>query len=257
VAHLTDATGRPVRQGRTEWNGRTVAAWAELAGATHLEVHDALPSTNDRAHALAADGAAAGTVVLARTQTAGRGRHGRTWASAPDAGVWCSVLERPTDPAAIGVLALRVGLALADALAPLASPAPLRLKWPNDLFAGDAKLAGVLIEGRWQDTTPLWVVIGVGVNLVVPQDVPAAGLGATCAPVAFPAIVRAVRAAAACRGCLSAHEQAAWAMRDLAAGRALVEPGAGIASGIAADGALQVRQAHGIATFHSGSLVFA
>lgn len=239
------------------WRGRSADAWAAAMGAAQVEIHDELPSTNDRAHALAADGAPAGTVVLARRQTAGRGQHGRSWASAADAGIWCSVVERPHDPSAMTVLALRVGLHMADALDALAAPTPLYVKWPNDLFAGERKLAGVLIEGRWQDTKPLYAVVGVGVNLEPPADVPAAALGATHAEAAFEAVVRAVRAAAACTGLLSEAECRAWQARDLAAGREIVSPGAGIAAGIAADGALQVRQGSALTTFHAGSLVFA
>lgn len=239
------------------WHGLSAAAWAAATGATQIEMHDVLSSTNDRAHALAADGAPAGTVVLARRQTAGRGQHGRSWTSAADAGIWCSVVERPVDPSAMTVLALRVGLQMADALDALAAPTPLYVKWPNDLYAGDRKLAGVLIEGRWQDAKPLYAVVGVGVNLEPPADVPAAALGARHAQAAFTAVVRAVRAAAASTGLLSEAERRAWDQRDLAAGRAIVSPGAGIASGIAADGALQVRQGPALTTFHSGSLVFA
>lgn len=243
--------------GAVRWHGLTAEAWAERLGVPVVEVHPVLDSTNDRAHAIAEAGAPAGTVVLADAQRAGRGRPGKSWASAPGAGVWCSVVERPQDLAAVQVLALRVGLALAEALAPLAAPQSLTLKWPNDLFADDHKLAGVLIEARWVEQRPSHVVIGVGVNLVAPVDPPAAALGAAHGAAALAAVVHAARSAAATRGGLTDDERAAWAARDRAVGRAIVAPGEGIVVGIAADGGLQVRTGAEIATFHAGSLVFA
>ncbi|MCU0622708.1 MAG: biotin--[acetyl-CoA-carboxylase] ligase [Gemmatimonadaceae bacterium] len=244
--------------GDAAWDGATGDAWAARLGVPRVEVHDALPSTNDRAHALAVAGAPAGTVVLAHAQHAGRGRQGRTWASAAGAGVWASVLERPRDAAAAGVLALRVGLALAAQLAPLAAPAPLTLKWPNDVFLGDGKLAGILIEARWQDGLLQHAVIGVGINLAPPADQPAAAaLGATRAGEAFTALVRAARSAAAATGPLDDGERAAWAARDRTIGRLIRAPGQGTVVGVAADGGLQVRGSDGLATFHAGSLVLA
>lgn len=241
-----------------QWHGRDGAAWAAELGVPLVEVHDAIDSTNDRAHGLAQLGAPAGTVVLADRQRAGRGQHGRRWASEPGGGIWCSVLERPTDASAVPVLALRVGLALAERLAPLAAPAPITLKWPNDVFLADGKLAGVLIEARWQDALPSSVVIGVGLNLRVPEgQTTAAALGTQHAVAALQAVVTGVRQAAAARGLLTAAERTAWGARDRAVGRAIVAPATGIVEGIAADGALQVRHGDGIATFHAGSLVFA
>lgn len=240
------------------WHGTDGEGWAAALGVPLVEVHPRLGSTNDRAHVLAAQGATAGTVVLAEAQDAGRGRHGRPWVSAPGAGVWASVVERPTDPAAVGVLALRVGMRLAERLAPLVAPQALTLKWPNDLFAGDGKLAGVLIEARWQDGVPSHVVIGVGINLTVPSDQPtAAALGGMHGPAALAALVAAVREAAAATGHLDDAECAAWAQRDRVRGRQIVAPGAGEVVGLAPDGGLQVRGAGGVATFHAGSLVLA
>jgi BirA family biotin operon repressor/biotin-[acetyl-CoA-carboxylase] ligase len=82
---------------------------------------DEIGSTLDAAHELAEQGAPAGTLVLAGAQTAGRGRMGRTWRSEPGAGLWLTIIERPTDASAIDVLSLRIGLALAPALEAFAS----------------------------------------------------------------------------------------------------------------------------------------
>jgi BirA family biotin operon repressor/biotin-[acetyl-CoA-carboxylase] ligase len=112
-------------------------------------------STNDRARALAADGAPHGTLVTAREQTAGRGRHGRTWVGPPGRALLMSLVLRELDP----LLPLRAGLAVAD----LAGDAA-RVKWPNDVWVDGRKVAGILAEARVQAG---WAVLGIGVNVAV------------------------------------------------------------------------------------------
>jgi BirA family biotin operon repressor/biotin-[acetyl-CoA-carboxylase] ligase len=131
-------------------------------------------STLDVAHRIAPD-AASGTLIVADEQTAGRGRHGRRWRSAAGAGLWLTLIERPTDARALDVLALRCGLYAAESLDALAGTG-VCLKWPNDLYAGGRKLAGILIETRWRGTAPDWVAIGFGVNVRQPEGDDAAGL---------------------------------------------------------------------------------
>jgi BirA family biotin operon repressor/biotin-[acetyl-CoA-carboxylase] ligase len=243
----------------TTYDGIDAAALATRWGVPSVEAHSAIGSTNDRAHALAAQGAPAGTVVLADRQDAGRGRNGRAWVSAAGQGIWISLLERPRDPEAIAVLSVRVGLAVAAAVAPFADDVP-QVKWPNDVLCGGRKLAGVLIEARWRDTLPEWVVLGVGCN-VRPPDLPppgAAGLRAgTTREAVLARLVPALRAAAAATGLLRDDERAAWEARDWGRGRRCLEPGPGIVEGIASDGALVVRQGDAVATFRTGSLVLA
>src|SRR5262245_11512084 len=106
--------------------------------------YDEVGSTLDVAHEMAADGAEAGTLIVAKAQTAGRGRMGRTWRSEPGAGIWLTLIERPADASALEVLSLRVGLAMAPVLDAF-TDAPIQLKWPNDLYLRDRKLAGILI----------------------------------------------------------------------------------------------------------------
>ena len=212
-------------------------------------------STLDVAHSLAAEGAASGTLVVAEHQTAGRGQHGRPWTSAPGAGVWLTLIER-ADEASLAVLALRLGLALAPALEPFAT-APVQLKWPNDLWVTDRKLAGVLVEARWRDGQPEWVAIGVGINLRPPAgEVGAIGLrSGTRRSDVLSAVVPALRAASAQRGPLTTEERAAWSARDYAAAREISEPAAGVVLGIDADGALLVETAEGVTRWRSGSIV--
>lgn len=120
-------------------------------------------STNDDAKRLAVGGAAAGTVVLAARQTAGRGRLGRGWES-PAGGVYASWVARP----AIAVhqappLALAAALGVARGLRGLGAD-PV-LKWPNDVLQGGGKLAGVLLEVSAEADGLEWAVVGVGVNV--------------------------------------------------------------------------------------------
>ena len=126
-----------------------------------IEVVAETGSTNADLLAQAAAGAAAGTVLAAEAQHAGKGRLGRTWTSAPGAGLTFSVLLRPAGvpAAALGWLPLLTGVAVAAAVREVTGVAA-RLKWPNDVLAGERKLAGILAESRGQA-----VVVGVGLNV--------------------------------------------------------------------------------------------
>jgi BirA family biotin operon repressor/biotin-[acetyl-CoA-carboxylase] ligase len=211
----------------------------------------------DVAHAMAEDGAPAGTLVLASSQAAGRGRGGKSWTSEPDAGLWCTLIERPRDARALEVLALRVGLHLAHALTPLVDGA-LQLKWPSDLYVGEGKLGGILIEVRWREAKPEWVAIGVGINRVVPAgypDVAHVREGIT-RDALLTVVAPALRTAAAADGVLTAHECDAWAARDLAVGRRVLSPAQGTVQGITPNGAVVIATETGTIACHSGSLIF-
>jgi len=128
-------------------------------------------STQTVAFALAADGAADRTVVVAQAQTAGRGRHGRLWLDEPGASLLTSIILRPRlEPARLPTLSLAAGVAVVEALERVTGLKP-RLKWPNDVLVDGRKLAGILLESRI-GPSPL-VVLGIGVNLaqrVFPAD---------------------------------------------------------------------------------------
>jgi BirA family biotin operon repressor/biotin-[acetyl-CoA-carboxylase] ligase len=129
-----------------------------------LEVHAVLPSTNERVLESAASGAARGLTVACELQTAGRGRRGRSFESAPGLGVWCSaLLDSPEDPAAAPRLSLICGLAVVDAIREETSAAA-RLKWPNDVRLGGRKVCGILVEARSAGGR-LHPVAGIGVNV--------------------------------------------------------------------------------------------
>ena len=130
-----------------------------------IEHHEAIGSTSDRLKAWAREGAPELAVVLADTQTAGRGRQGRTWAS-PPGNLCVSVLLAPAQRHA-ALMPLLGGVATCAALASLGASA--RLKWPNDVLAGEKKLAGVLAEASAGPRGVDWVALGIGAN-VDPQD---------------------------------------------------------------------------------------
>lgn len=133
-------------------------------------------STNSTLSRLARSGALEGTVVLAESQTAGRGRLGQAWFSPPGVNLYASTLFREPLPLEEAPLfSFIAGLALADAvLSAGASPA---IKWPNDVLVDGRKVAGALIECVARGGEVEYLVVGVGVNLNVDLDALAAALG--------------------------------------------------------------------------------
>lgn len=149
----------------------------EAAQQIDIQVVDQTGSTN--ADLLAALPALrAPTLLLARTQTAGRGRAGRSWLSAPGKSLTFSLAWKFSLPVhALVGLPLAVGVALAETLAMFNIEA--RLKWPNDVLYEGKKLAGILIESASAGHVPhdaSWAVIGIGINMAV-NDSMAAEIG--------------------------------------------------------------------------------
>ncbi len=156
-----------------------------LAGVRHRHF-ETLGSTNAEALVLVQAGERGPLWITAAEQTAGRGRRNRAWVSKPGNLYATLLLTDPSPPAEAPQLSFVAALALHDALvqcAPQLGPA-LKVKWPNDLLLGLAKLAGILVEGETGAT--LTVVIGIGVNCAHhPDDTPfpATDLAAAGAPV--------------------------------------------------------------------------
>lgn len=228
----------------------------------HFEV---LESTQDLAHQLAAEGAEAGTAVVAVEQQAGRGTRGRGWSSARG-GLWLTVILRPSTAGAVEGLSLRVGLEVAHCLERVAaSPVPIRIKWPNDLMADDRKLGGILCEARWLGDAPGWIAVGIGINLTnqVPAELRASAValaelgGQAEATDLVTPVVAAVVQAGERAGPLTEAELAEFASRDWLRGRALVEPVVGRAAGVTADARLIVEQPTGARTAVLGSVTLA
>ncbi len=245
------------------------------AGIERLEHAHEVTSTMDAAHRLAADGAPSGTVVVADVQTAGRGRGGNAWVSEVGQGLWFTLLERDVSAAALSVLSLRVGLALAQVVTPWCD-GRVGLKWPNDVLvrpddSADSgtvslrKLAGVLVEARWREGELDWVAIGVGINLREPsRSLPGLRAAAlrqgTSRAQLLEALVPLLRAAARHTRDLQGSELRDWEARDVMRGRACVTPAVGVVQGIGADGALHIATGDDgtdVVTCRSGSLILA
>jgi BirA family biotin operon repressor/biotin-[acetyl-CoA-carboxylase] ligase len=130
-------------------------------------------STMNRAAELAAQGAPGGTVITAETQTAGRGRNGRSWVSGRG-GLFFTLLERPSLAAAeYPRLGAEIHLALGRALAAFLGK-EVRLRWPNDIYAGGRKLGGILTEWYAAGDRIRWLAGGIGVNVNNRPAVPGA-----------------------------------------------------------------------------------
>ena len=132
-----------------------------------LTALESVGSTNDLAKELAGAGAPQGTLLWAREQTSGRGRHGRHWSS-PKGNLYASLVLRPGVPAdRAAQLSFVAAVAMAQTLATLMpADAPIRHKWPNDILVGGRKIAGILLESAAGDGDAIdWLVVGMGVNV--------------------------------------------------------------------------------------------
>jgi BirA family biotin operon repressor/biotin-[acetyl-CoA-carboxylase] ligase len=209
-----------------------------MIGSPHVH-HRVTDSTNARARALAMAGAPHGTLVTAGAQTAGRGRQGRSWTAAPGDALLLSLVVRGVEPS-VALLPLAAAVAVCDSLQPIEAA----IKWPNDVWIGRRKVAGILLEGRPQEG---WAVIGIGLNVrtrAFPGE-----LSETATSLALAGGEASVDEALA--GVLAALDRwlaadpadvlAAWRARDALLGeRVSWQNGAGTAAGISDSGSLLV-----------------
>ena len=224
---------------------------AALPGAT-VEVCARIDSTNTELMRRARAGAAMPVLLVAEQQSAGRGRLGRPWQGGAPGATLSFSLGLPLAPRDWSGLSLAVGLAVAEALHPA-----IGLKWPNDLWWQDRKLAGILVETAVAPAQATrQVVIGVGLNIA-----PRPGEGFSTPPAALQELLPGVDAPAALARILAPlvqavqrFEQAGFAplaprfnVRDVLARRPvrLSDGTEGVACGVGPDGALQVDTAHG------------
>ncbi len=233
-------------------------------------------STNDVALEMARSGAPEGEVVAADTQTAGRGRNGRTWVSPPGSGLYASLLLRPCAEAeGLTLLPLLAGLACAEALRALARVEAV-LKWPNDVLVGGRKVAGLLVEAEplGGGSGELALAVGLGVNLTLAAELlparplyPATSLQfeTACVPGRERLLAdwraRMAGGYAEWRGGGHARIRERWMALDAMRGRVVTVSGeradgsiSGIDEGIDADGALLVRTASGVRRVLAGDL---
>ncbi|OIR02180.1 bifunctional ligase/repressor BirA [mine drainage metagenome] len=145
------------------------ARLGEMQDGMRIEILDHAPSSNALLLRRAAQGEPSATVLAVEYQTAGRGRLGRTWHAGLGDALTFSLLWRfGSGLAALSGLSLTVGVAMMRALAELGVQGA-GLKWPNDVLLNDGKLAGILIEAQGDMLGPSAVVIGIGLNLAVPE----------------------------------------------------------------------------------------
>jgi BirA family biotin operon repressor/biotin-[acetyl-CoA-carboxylase] ligase len=122
-------------------------------------------STNTAATGLAAKGWREGTVIIADSQTEGRGSRGRTWVSPAGKNLYLSIIVRPgIPPWEASILTLMSAVACTSAIQRLSS-VPVSIKWPNDLMAADKKIGGILTEMKADADKINYAVIGIGINL--------------------------------------------------------------------------------------------
>jgi BirA family transcriptional regulator, biotin operon repressor / biotin---[acetyl-CoA-carboxylase] ligase len=156
---LSALTGRPVEAEvrpslTTRRFGRKIA------------YHSVTASTNILAKALAVEGAVEGCVVVADSQTGGRGRMGRTWLSPSGVNLYFSLILRPGVPSIrVPQLTLLVAAAIHQALSALSVDFAAMIKWPNDILANGKKLCGVLCEMQSEPDCTHFVVVGIGINV--------------------------------------------------------------------------------------------
>lgn len=143
----------------------------DRAGAliSSLEIHDQIDSTNRYLVERSQHNALSGSVCFAEHQTAGKGRRGRQWVSPYGSNIYLSILWRfQQGPAAISGLSLAIGVAVIRALKQHQIN-DVGLKWPNDIYSQGKKLGGILVEVSGETDGPCSAVIGLGLNLFVPE----------------------------------------------------------------------------------------
>lgn len=163
-----------------KFESRLSTTWLGRAPGWRNELWETIGSTNTRAAELAAEGAPEGVMVLARHQSAGRGRLGRTWVSPVDAGLCMSFILRPKTPQTqIPLLTIATGIAVADAIRDVCG-LDVGLKWVNDIIYDRRKVGGILAEmpaltnaTAAAKELPQAVIVGIGINVnLKPEEIP-------------------------------------------------------------------------------------
>jgi BirA family biotin operon repressor/biotin-[acetyl-CoA-carboxylase] ligase len=143
----------------------------DQAGAliSSFEIHDQIDSTNRYLVERSQNNGLSGSVCFAEYQTAGKGRRGRQWVSPYGSNIYLSILWRfQQGPAAISGLSLAIGVAVIRALKQH-QISDIGLKWPNDIYSQGKKLGGILVEVSGETDGPCSAVIGLGLNLFLPE----------------------------------------------------------------------------------------
>jgi len=238
----------------------------------HLEVLEECPSTNTVLAERARAGAAHGTVLVCEHQSAGRGRRGNVWVSAIGSSITFSVLWRFSRGAGtLAGLSLAIAVGAAKALERLGAR-NVQVKWPNDLFCGERKLGGILIETTGDAAGPSAAIVGIGINMRLGASAskrigrPATDVVTNCAaaPSRTAVLVELLASIVSTLERFSregfAPFRQAWLGRHAWQGRRVVLSQAdrrvaeGEVVGVAEDGALELASEREIRRFHSGEL---
>ncbi|MES2861779.1 MAG: biotin--[acetyl-CoA-carboxylase] ligase [Pseudomonadota bacterium] len=239
-----------------------------------IHLLDAIDSTNAEARRRAEAGETASQWVVARRQSAGRGRRGREWNS--DTGNLFATLLTMTQkpPAEAAQVTFVAALAVADLLDAFAVPRTVSIKWPNDVLIDGVKASGILVESGTHASGALWLAVGIGVNLAhAPEGTerPATSLAAHLrSDIAYPPTIDAAATVlAAAFAVWQARWESlgfqpildAWTTRTKGLDGPCVarlghETVEGVADGVAADGALRLRTADGSLRLISAGDVF-
>ena len=237
-----------------------VGAGASAASTTVVRLAS-VDSTQRYAAELAGAGAVDGTAVVTDTQTAGKGRRGRTWQDIPGASLLVSIIVRsPLPLVRTPTLSLAAGVAVAEALAAV-GVTDARLKWPNDVLVGGRKIAGILLE-RHGDA----IILGIGANVhasAVPDALatPATSVAAEGGVADREALLEAVRASfARWRGHLERDGfepvRRRWTELAAALGTPVTADGVtGTALGLDVDGALLIATEAGTTRVVAGDVI--
>jgi len=242
------------------------------AGSLTLEFVSSAASTNTLALQRAREGATSGTVIAAEWQTAGRGRHGRSWQAGLAGSLTFSLVWRFTQGAAVlSGLSLAAGVALVRAIRSFGA-ADAGLKWPNDVVWRGRKLAGILVEMQGDALGPTCAVIGIGINVRLPStvrahiDQPIADMESACgAPVDRNAVLaRVLLELAAMLERFTRHGfsplRAEWQRYHVWQERAVTvslpdgRSESGVVRGVDQAGALILSTRNGVRRYHSGEV---
>ena len=235
--------------------------------------YESLPSTNTTAMEWVRSGGPAGGIVLADRQTAGRGRHGRSWYAEAGRSLTFSIILRPSlSPERWSLVTLAASVAVVDTITEISPVTTPRVKWPNDVLVDGLKCCGMLLETSFDGSTRRGGALILGVGLNVNQESFDRGLAATSlrlatgrpvdrAPLLALLLGRieerldslADDAGASVRSAYSSH------LAGLGERISVRTMGAnsctrGILVGITNSGALQLRTAAGVQTFHAGNV---
>lgn len=137
--------------------------------AKELKYYSKISSTNQEARKIAEHGAQDGTIIIAETQTQGRGRQGRSWES-PAGGIWLTIILRPKiSPEHAPILTLLTGSVIAKTIR-YTTELKATLKWPNDVRIHDKKVCGILTELSAEQDNINFVLVGLGINVNINID---------------------------------------------------------------------------------------